>query len=99
MHAVLRRLRAHLPELAVTVGITALIITIGSLNPLKDTDTTSPIQGVRWLTVPLANFLKEGGIINLASVAACLGLLCGLLVAGMRVQLKATAAQRVRNQR
>lgn len=99
MQAVARRLRAHLLELATAVGITALIITIGSLNPLKNYDTTSPIQGVRWLIVPLATFLTEGGIVYLVIAAACIGLLCGLLVAGMRAQLKAMAAQRALNQR
>lgn len=99
MHTVARYLRAHVLEVAITVGITALIIVIGSLNPLKDTDTTSPIQGVRWLTVPLAKFLSEGGTAYLAAAAVGIGLVCGLLVAMMRAQLKAMAAQRAHNQR
>jgi len=99
MNTVARRLRAHLPELAIMVGVTALVITIGSLVPVEDYDTTSPIQGIRWFTVPLANFLKEGGTINLASLAACLGLIFGLSAVRVRAQLRFMAAQRVRNQR
>jgi hypothetical protein len=84
MYAVARCLRTHKTEVSVTIGVAALIITIGTL--LRGYDQPATIRGIQWIVAPVARFLSDGGDTYLALVATSLGLACGLLVAWARTQ-------------